>query len=92
VDAGQRRRQHRQEIGLDDAFAVNNASPCPSAVVTGEHSGWRTEHAAALTGLGATTLGRGASRQPSQYSIGAPASAPRYPSNIYYTPATGRTS
>jgi len=76
-----------QEIGLDDAFAVNNGLThwSPSAVVTGEHSGLENPNMpAALTGLGVTTLAADASRQPSQYSIGAAASAPRYPSNIYY--------
>ncbi|MFI9383574.1 putative Ig domain-containing protein [Kutzneria sp. NPDC052558] len=76
-----------QEIGLDDAFAVNNGLTnwSPSAVVTGEHSGLENPNMpAAVAGLGVTTLAADASRQPNQYPIGGAASAPRYPSNIYY--------
>ena len=79
-----------QEVGLDDAFAVNNGLThwSPSAVVTGEHSGLENPNMpAAVADLGITTLAADASRQPGQNSIGGAASAPRYPSNIYYNAA-----
>ena len=42
---------------------------------------------AALAGVGVTTIGADASRQPQVYSIGSALTAPRYPSNIYYNAA-----
>ena len=76
-----------QEIGLNQAFATANGLPNynPAALVTGEHSGIESPNMpAALAGNGVTTVATDASRQPTQYSLGAAASAPRYPSNIYY--------
>ena len=76
-----------QEIGQDQAFAAANALPNynSAAVVTGEHSGIENPNMpTALAGNGVTTFATDASRQPTQYSLGAAISAPRYPSNIYY--------
>lgn len=88
-----------QEIGLDDAFAANNGLTNFSthSLVTGEHSGLEnpnTPRAFADTGI--TVFGADASRQPQSYTISGTssagasnvaASAPRYPSNIYYNAA-----
>jgi hypothetical protein len=76
-----------QEIGLDDAFAVNNGLTnwSAGALVTGEHSGLENPNMpTAMADLGITTFAADASRQPGPYSIGTARSAPRYPSNIYY--------
>ncbi len=76
-----------QEIGMDQAFAAANALPNfnAAAVVTGEHSGIESPNMpTALAGNGITTFASDASRQPTQYALGAAESAPRYPSNIYY--------
>ncbi|CAM5496948.1 hypothetical protein SXANM310S_03535 [Streptomyces xanthochromogenes] len=88
-----------QEIGLNDAFAANNGLTgfSPHSVVTGEHSGLENPNmpkAFADTGVG--VFGADASRQPQSYTIdgtssggtaNSAASAPRYPSNIYYNAA-----
>ena len=76
-----------QEIGMDQAFAADNSLPNynAAAVVTGEHSGIENPNMpTALAGNGVTTFATDASRQPTQYALGAAESAPRYPSNIYY--------
>ncbi len=76
-----------QEIGLDDAFAVNNGLTnwSAGALITGEHSGLENPNMpTAMANLGITTFAADASRQPGPYSIGTARSAPRYPSNIYY--------
>jgi len=79
------------QIGLDVAFAQANGlvNYTPSAVVTGEHSGLESPNMpAALAGVGITTFGSDASRQPNTYALGSGTNvanaAPRYPSNIYY--------
>ncbi|MEU9098347.1 hypothetical protein [Streptomyces sp. NPDC048361] len=88
-----------QEIGLDDAFAANNGLTDFSthSVVTGEHSGLENPNIPrAFADTGITVFGADASRQPQSYAItgtsstgaaNTAASAPRYPSNIYYNAA-----
>ncbi|MFI6056233.1 putative Ig domain-containing protein [Streptomyces violascens] len=88
-----------QEIGLNDAFAANNGLTSFSAhsVVTGEHSGLENPNTPrAFADTGVTVFGADASRQPQSYTItgtsstgtaNSAASAPRYPSNIYYNAA-----
>ncbi|MDH6109639.1 hypothetical protein P3T36_000410 [Kitasatospora sp. MAP12-15] len=88
-----------QEIGLDDAFAANNGLTDFSShsVVTGEHSGLENPNTPqAFSDLGINVFGADASRQPQSYTIpytnasgatNVAASAPRYPSNIYYNAA-----
>lgn len=85
-----------QEIGLDDAFAVNNGltNYTTSSLVTGEHSGLENPNMPqAMADLGIKVFGTDASRQPQSYTIAGNSaggvsntavSAPRYPSNIYY--------
>jgi Putative Ig domain len=79
------------QIGLDVAFAQANGltNYTPNAIVTGEHSGLESPNMpAALAGVGITTFGSDASRQPNPYTITSGSNvanaAPRYPSNIYY--------
>jgi hypothetical protein len=75
------------EIGWDQAFAAANhlTSFDPATVVTGEHSGIENPNMpTALANVGVSTFATDASRQTTQYSLGAAKSAPRYPSNIYY--------
>ncbi|MGF1426722.1 putative Ig domain-containing protein [Kitasatospora sp. LaBMicrA B282] len=85
-----------QEIGLDDAFALNNGltSYSTSNLVTGEHSGLENPNMPkAMADMGIQVFGTDASRQPESYTIqgtsaagasNSAVSAPRWPSNIYY--------
>jgi hypothetical protein len=71
-----------QEIGMNQAFAAANSLPNfnPAAVVTGEHSGIENPNMpTALAGNGVTTFAADASRQPTQYALGAAESAPPVP-------------
>ncbi|GAB2699886.1 hypothetical protein GCM10010442_17070 [Kitasatospora kifunensis] len=85
-----------QEIGLDDAFAVNNGltNYSTGSLVTGEHSGLESPTMPqSMADMGIKVFGTDASRQPQSYTIAGNSatgasntavSAPRYPSNIYY--------
>jgi hypothetical protein len=80
-----------KQIGLNIAFAKANKLPSfdPAALVTGEHSGLESPlMPRAFADTGITAFGSDASRQPQAYQLNdggnSAASAPRYPSNIYY--------
>jgi hypothetical protein len=78
------------EVDQNTTFAQANNLPNIdlSALVTGEHSGVENPNlTTSLAQSGITSFRTDASRQPTQYPLGAASSAPSYPSNIYYNAA-----